>query len=210
MAGHSDSDPVVQQIIVADEVETHENAVFRAATVSAGAYKVQRLYGSLPGDWDPWVKGRFTKVVRHTSAKKLHKLVQVHAGFTYGLDTPTAVAFAPMRVSALPKDISRLRVSGFDLPRTGQWPMVGDCRSPEVFINANVDMTTGKTCAQVAHGLVGWCIRQSDETLESIDRPEPWLEDVMNFPDIAAKASIVITDAGFTEITPGTATVAVL
>lgn len=206
----TDKNAPVQQIIVADECETHENAVFRAAIASAGAYKIQRLYGALPGEWDQWVKGRFTKVVRHTTAKKLKKLAQVHSGFVYGEDEPTAIAFAPSFPDALSKDISKLRVSGFDLPRSGLWPAVSDRRSPEVFINANVDMTTGKTCAQVAHGLVAWAIKQTDETLLTMNPVTPWLEDISNFSDTAAKAQIVITDAGFTEITPGTSTVAVI
>ncbi|QUH00402.1 peptidyl-tRNA hydrolase [Saccharopolyspora erythraea] len=178
------------------------------------------------GEWhEPmreWISGRIRKVARR--ARGAHwEAVQSLPGITVEVDGAQVRAFLPARVADMPKELTRLQISGSELEADEPGaPMLG---RPVLWLNPEVPMSAGKTAAQVGHatmmmaallrgegleaGLERWAadsfrcsVRQADEEtwqrLHPKDDPETaWRE----------RRVTVVRDAGFTEVEPGTVTV---
>jgi len=184
----------------------HEDAVTAAALASV------RAYLNTAGDpaWAVWLDHRFAKTVRRARRGPFTAVAPMSASRVHVGDAE-ALGFIPCTYGDMLPALSKMQVEGTELPRTGWSDPVGD--RPLLIINEGVAMSTGKTCAQAAHGLLTWCLRQSAAVIDA------WVHagapvDVHGYPQqrftiLASTAAVTISDAGFTEITPGTMTVAV-
>ncbi|MBN6036820.1 peptidyl-tRNA hydrolase [Amycolatopsis sp. 195334CR] len=174
------------------------------------------------GEWhEPvrdWVSGHIRKVARR--ARGAHwQAVQDLPGVTVSIDGAEARALLPGRVVDAPKEVSRLQISGSELPpdEPGQAPGA----TPVLLLNPGVTMTVGKAAAQVGHGtmllaslldedrLAAWADRgfrcavrvpgqlEWAELHPGEDPGRAWSE----------RSVIAVRDAGFTEVDPGTVTV---
>ncbi|MFC4004829.1 aminoacyl-tRNA hydrolase [Prauserella oleivorans] len=173
------------------------------------------------GDWhEPvraWLDGHIRKVARR--ARGAHwNAVQDLAGVTVSVAGAEARALLPDRVGALPKEVTRLQVSGTDLPADEPGPAPAD--RPLLLLNPDVTMTAGKAAAQVGHGTMLLAALLDDDRLAAWrDRgfrctvrtatPADWQRLYPHDPAATWKEHrvVAVRDAGFTEIAPGTVTV---
>jgi peptidyl-tRNA hydrolase len=132
------------------------------------------------------------------------------AGITVVHGSAEIRVYPPVPVNDWPAELAKLQVSGTDLddPRTPEGPAAG---TPVLWLNPDLPMTAGKGMAQVGHGaqLAWWRL------------PPPARSEWMDLDfDLAVRAARqeqrtellasglpVVTDGGFTEVAPGSATV---
>lgn len=213
------ADTFVQPIVLlVDKTDpaAHVDAIRAAASASVAAYAHDLAADADLTSWDLWLDGPFTKSVRRADAKTFAKLADTFKEHAHvaSFGRARALAFRPASYGDLPKAISRLQVSGTELPERGsdavsiatQWNI------PTVVMNGGLGMSTGKAAAQAAHALFAWFL-----TLDSGLRSD-WVTTGRNFhlqmagsdefADAAAGVpdELLIEDAGRTEIEPGTAT----
>ncbi|SES37595.1 peptidyl-tRNA hydrolase [Actinokineospora terrae] len=174
------------------------------------------------GPWhdevDAWVRGRIRKVSRR--ARGAHwEAVQDLPGITVTVNGAQARALVPGLVVESPKVLSRLQISGSELPADEPGP--ADPGVPVLWLNPGVPMTVGKAAAQVGHATMLLAALLPASDLESwsakgfpcavrTPTPDRWralhpAED----PDTAwhTHGTTAVRDAGFTEVAPGTVTV---
>jgi peptidyl-tRNA hydrolase len=176
------------------------------------------------GEWhEPvraWVDGRIRKVSRR--ARGAHwAAVESLPGVTVTVDGASARALVPGLVAEAPKEVTRLQISGSELPLDEPGPPPEGV--PVLWLNPTVTMTAGKLAAQVGHAsmLLAAALRA--------DGHEDFLADWKDFrcavrtPPLRQWASlhpgddplnawrrrgvVAVRDAGFTEVDPGTVTV---
>ncbi|MEV0677887.1 peptidyl-tRNA hydrolase [Actinosynnema sp. NPDC050436] len=166
------------------------------------------------GEWHDdvvaWVRGRIRKVSRR--ARGAHwEAVQALPGVTLAVGRAEVRAFVPAKVADLPKELSRLQISGSELPVDEPGPVPAGARL--LWLNPGVAMTAGKAAAQVGHASMLLAPALSEEELKewaSVDyrcavrTPSPAEWDAL----LARPDAVVVRDAGYTEVDPGTATVA--
>lgn len=170
------------------------------------------------GEWHApvaaWVGGRIRKITRR--ARGAHwRAVQDLPGVTVRIDpdpdlagevSPAEVrALVPGPVNETPKVVSRLQISGTDLPpdRPGEPPP----GSVLIALNPQVAMTVGKAAAQVGHASMLWAaVRGAREVprfaVRTVD-PDRWRE---LCAAVDRDEAVAVRDAGFTEVAPGTIT----
>jgi len=173
------------------------------------------------GEWheavSSWVDGRIRKVTRR--ARGAHwAAVQELPGVTVTVDGASVRALVPDRVVRTPKEVTRLQISGSDLPADAPGPPPAGV--PVLWLNPAIEMSAGKAAAQVGHATM---------LLAALSpNPEPWAATgfrvavrtpsrsqwALLLPPGADPASIwrsrgiaAVRDAGFTEVAPGTVTV---
>ena len=168
------------------------------------------------GEWHDevadWMDGRIRKVSRR--ARGAHwAAVEDLPGVTVEVGGARARALLPWRVGELPKAVSRLQISGTELPLDSPGPLPEG--TPLLWLNPAVPMTVGKLAAQVGHGsmllaalaeaagvdLSGWDRRCAVRTAD----PARWR--TLAEGTWAADGVVAVRDAGFTEVDPGTVTV---
>lgn len=169
--------------------------------------------------WKTWFNQAFTKTVRRASKpsqiRRLAHDPQVASVFQVGL--ATAHAYAPMTYDQFPKHLRNLQVAGLDVDRSRDYNQhflrvpatapQADYIDPLVVINRDVEMSTGKTAAQVAHALVAWT-RHLSELGRADWLSQSTLRVLYGDLDLDPEAhTITIRDNGLTEVEPGTATV---
>jgi len=174
------------------------------------------------GEWSEqvrsWIAGRIRKVARR--ARGAHwEAVQDLPGVTVSVGDAQVRALLPGLVMAAPKEISRLQISGSELPPDHPGPVPSGV--PLLLLNPGVPMTVGKASAQVGHAtmllaalleepqLARWA---SDDYRVAVRTPTP-----AQWRDICPTADpegswrrdgvVAVRDAGFTEVAPGTITV---
>jgi peptidyl-tRNA hydrolase len=113
-------------------------------------------------------------------------------------------------VDGWPPDLAKLQVSGTDF-QDPETPAAPGPATPVLWLNPELPMSAGKAMAQVGHGaqLAWW-------ELAPRDRSE-WQElefdlavrvaAVGQWKELLASGLPVVTDGGFTEVAPGSATV---
>ena len=165
------------------------------------------------GEWAAaaraWEDARIRKVVRRARGAAWER-----AGALPGITVLHASAqlrvFPPVPVDDWPADLARLQVSGTDLddPRTPCEPAAG---TPVLWLNPRLPMTAGKAMAQAGHGAQlawwelsprarsAWLDRDLDLAVRTAGTGQ-WAE-------LVASGLPLVTDGGFTEVAPGSATV---
>lgn len=206
--------PIVLLVDKADPA-AHTDAIRAVAAASVTTYAYALATGADLDPWDTWLSGPFTKSVRRADPKTFAKLVATDGGELLHavIGKAKALALHPAPYAELPKNISRLQVSGTELPdRASDDPGASPRNAPTLVMNAGLGMSTGKAAAQAAHALFAWFL-----SLDAEQRHE-WLSGDCRFhlqmatsAEFAAAAvnvaeELLIEDAGRTEIDPGTAT----
>lgn len=160
--------------------------------------------------WATWLKQSYGKNVRNirrpAEALRLATMEGDRVEFTVG--QATAYAFMPMGYTAFPSPLKKLQVTGLELPRTETvYGVPGDV-IPRIVIGEHVPMSTGKTAAQVSHGLMLWMLEQDSATIRRWSRA-PGLS--LHIADLGTvcEPSVTVVDNGHTELAPNTATVRV-
>ena len=215
-------DEYVQPIMLR-RTGTHEDAVTAAAAASVTAYANDPTNPA----WDIWLAQPFAKSVRRAKPAVFARLAaDAPAVVDYGPEHAAAAAYAPIPADSLPRELAKLQVSGTDLPREGWEPMPHTPRGPILITDEDLPLTTGKACAQAAHALFAWTLRNHGQrtiTEWLTRKPSTFRDDLAAwhaagspfhvtavphdvFLNMTERAPVVIRDAGRTEIEPGTVT----
>lgn len=169
--------------------------------------------GEDEGEWAEamrgWQDARIRKVVRRARGAEWRR-AEALPGITVTGGTAVVRVFPPVPLDEVPKDLAKLQVTGTDLEDPEELPVLAD-GTPVIWVNPGLTMSTGKTMAQVGHGVhLAWF------ELSDPDR-KAWQEDGFRlavrtatpalWKDLMASGLPVVQDAGFTEIDPGSYTV---
>ena len=169
-----------------------------------------------------WVTGRIRKVSRR--ARGAHWTVaQDLPGVTVEVDGACARALVPGLVAETPREVSRLQISGSELPADEPGPVPEGV--PVLYLNPVVPMTVGKAAAQVGHAtmlaaallhadgrdaeLKAWASEGFRCAVRTPSR-ELWRNLHPGDDPVGAwrrRRVVAVRDAGFTEVDPGTVTV---
>jgi peptidyl-tRNA hydrolase len=165
------------------------------------------------GEWEAaaraWEDARIRKVVRRARGAGWTRAAAL-PGITVAQGLAQVRVFPPVPVDDWPADLARLQVSGTDLDDP-QPPGDPAADAPVLWLNPDLPMTAGKAMAQAGHAaqLAWW-------GLSPRDRAEWAVEDFSLAVRAASRAGWerllasglpVVTDGGFTEVAPGSATV---
>jgi peptidyl-tRNA hydrolase len=165
------------------------------------------------GEWTAveraWEDARIRKVVRRARGAAWER-ARALPGITVVRGTAEVRVYPPVPVDDWPADLARLQVSGTDFADPTP---PGDAPGgvPVLWLNPELPMSTGKAMAQVGHGVqLAWW------ELEPTDRSK-WKDvefdlrvrtaAVGRWKELLASGLPVVTDGGFTEVAPGSATV---
>lgn len=160
-----------------------------------------------------WYGARIRKIARR--ARNVHwDRVQLLPGVTATVSGASARALVPGPVGDTDPVVGKLQIGGTELPAEEPAPvdMGADGGPPVIWVDADLGMTVGKAAAQVGHGSMllaavldaGAAWRWARDGFPLLVREVPRAE----LPG-DAEADVVVHDAGFTEISPGSATVRV-
>src|SRR5579863_10341567 len=150
--------------------------------------------------------GEWAAAARAWEDARIRKVVRRARGAAW----ERAGALPGITVRHGPADLARLQVSGTDLddPRAPGAPAAG---TPVLWLNPELPMTAGKAMAQAGHGAQlawwelsprarsAWLDRDFDLAVRAAGAGQ-WAE-------LVASGLPVVTDGGFTEVAPGSATV---
>ncbi|ACL42340.1 protein of unknown function UPF0099 (plasmid) [Pseudarthrobacter chlorophenolicus A6] len=218
----TDSPSLVQPIVLLvdkNDPAGHSDSILAVAIASVCAYTNGLEHGADDGSWKTWLSGRFTKSVRRADAKTFAKIAgdpELPADGAAWIGAARAMAYAPTTYEDMPKKLSRLQVSGTDLPAYDPTPQSrqrpGD---PVIVLNNALGMSTGKAAAQAAHALFAWHLNRGnpDPDIASLHLLSAGLINASEseFEQLKALAAgPVIVDSGLTEIEPNTATAFVI
>lgn len=184
------------------------------AVAEATATAVVRLLDdprSASGEWTAavtrWLDGRIRKVARRARGSRWTAAATL-PGVTVTHDGAEVRAFVPTATDAVPAEIAKLQVSGLELP-SGE-PSPARASALPIALTPHVTMSPLKAAVQAAHAAQLAYSVMSDDELSS------WRDasfDVrVSYPDaatwarLASSARVVVRDAGFTEVPPGTRT----
>ena len=174
-------------------------------------------------DLQPWLAGRIRKVARRARGAQWHAVSQL-PGITVERRGAQVRALLPWRVADTPKTVTRLQVGGTDVPPDA--PAAPPDGLAVLWLAPKLVMTAGKAAAQVGHAtmLLAAVLAAQERTVE-LDR---WAADGYRCAVRTASAQhwarlapeqqpdqtwyergvLAVRDAGFTEVAPGTVTVA--
>jgi peptidyl-tRNA hydrolase len=165
------------------------------------------------GEWEPlvraWQDARIRKVVRRARGAEWRRAENLPGITVTGKDAEVRV-YPPVPVDDWPKDLARLQVSGTDLDDSTP-PDAPAAGVPVIWLNPDLDMSAGKSMAQVGHGAhIAWMRLDADgrarwqdsgfELAVRVAEPTAW-------KTLTASGLPVVHDAGFTEVAPGSCTV---
>ena len=165
------------------------------------------------GEWfaatRAWEDARIRKVVRRARGAAWERAGALQ-GITVTQRTAQVRVYPPVPVDDWPADLARLQVSGtdFDDEEPADTPAVD---TPVLWMNPELPITAGKAMAQAGHGaqLAWWGLSSRDRS-EWQDRDFALavrVADPGRWGELIASGLPVVTDGGFTEVAPGSATV---
>lgn len=158
-----------------------------------------------------WYDHLIRKVARRARNKAWDDAQSVN-GVTATVDGAQARAFVPSSVSAVPAEIKKLQIKGTELERDDEFTAAPQPGVPLIAVNADLEMSTGKSAAQVGHGSMllaagrdaewAWQWAQAGFPLQVREMPADELRKLARQED-----AVVVRDAGYTEVAPDSATV---
>jgi len=165
------------------------------------------------GEWAPaaqaWEDARIRKVVRRARGAAWER-ARARPGITVVNGSAEVRVYPPVPVDDWPAELARLQVSGtdFDDPVPPPEPAAG---TPVLWLNPELPMTAGKAMAQAGHGaqLAWWELGPAARS-EWLDRDFDLAVRVagsQQWAKLLVSGLPVVTDGGFTEVAPGSATV---
>lgn len=166
-------------------------------------------------DLRAWYGARIRKIARRARNAQWDR-VQDLPGVTASVGGASARALTPGPVGREDAVVAKLQIGGTDLPKpdrdAGETRETGDGGVPTIWVDADLGMTVGKAAAQVGHGSMlfaavldagaAWAWARDGFPLRVREVPRAELP-------AGDEVAVVVHDAGFTEIAPGAATVAV-
>lgn len=196
------------QPIAVSKTGTHEDVVRAVAAASVFAF----LKTNADPEWGEWLAGPFTKTVRRGTNSQFDAAIEVGIVRTQQGDAQ-AVAGKPVSYEDMGLPWSKMQVSGLERERVGWGVHERQPGDPLFCVNPHIEMSTGKTAAQVAHALFSWVLKQDVAGVAEwvtngagfyiVEDAELWDGIVGCYP----RPLVEIVDAGFTEIAPQTTTV---
>lgn len=161
--------------------------------------------GEWAGAMRDWEDARIRKVVRRARGAEWRKAAAL-PGITVTGGSAEVRVYPPIPLDGWPKELAKLQVSGTDLDDPGP-PAAPDPEGPVLWLNPELEMSAGKTMAQVGHGaqLAWWELSDTERKAwreagfplsVATATPEGWRE-------LTTSGLPVVRDAGFTEIAPG-------
>ncbi|MEJ5928699.1 aminoacyl-tRNA hydrolase [Corynebacterium sp. H128] len=156
-----------------------------------------------------WYGARIRKIPRRARNAQWEK-VQSLVGATVEHDGAQARAFLPSPVHLTAPAISKLQIGGTDLPTEPvRKPVAGQ---PTIAVSAGLGMSVGKMAAQVGHGSMLLAAHMSASeafrwSRQGFDLKVCELSET-DFAEFAARPdAVLVRDAGYTEVAPGSVTV---
>lgn len=177
-----------------------------------------KSFAYLPQRWQEWVDADYGKSVRRIRRPAEHDrlLKYLDHATSFSVGGATAYAFAPMLQMDYPSALRKLQVTGLQLQGDNQESQafsLGSNAVPAFAINADITMTTGKTAAQLAHGVMLWVLKAQlkhwDELLRWTQNPGLAVS-YESFPSGLGDPKSTVVDNGHTELDPQTPTVRLL
>ncbi len=178
------------------------------------------------GEWHDdllaWTTAHIRKVARRARGAHWAAVAEL-PGRTVRVGNAEVRALVPGRVVDLPKEVSRLQISGSELPADQPGPP--EPGLPVLWLNPTVAMTAGKAAAQVGHGtmLLAALMTTADRAAEVTEwaaadcrcrvrtaTREQWAAldpGAQPWQAWQERRVVAVRDAGFTEVAPGTVTV---
>ncbi|WP_130441188.1 peptidyl-tRNA hydrolase [Kribbella rubisoli] len=181
----------------------------------------ERSFGE--GEWaeamTSWQDDRIRKIVKRSRGAEWRRAealpgITVH-GRGVGAEEPEAAAaqvrvFPPTPIDVVPAEIANLQVSGTDFVDARELPPV-EAGVPVLWVNPELEMSSGKAMAQCGHAaqLAWWAL--SDEARKEWEAADFALAvrtaTSAQWTQLLRSGLPVVQDAGFTEIEPGSRTV---
>jgi peptidyl-tRNA hydrolase len=171
--------------------------------------RVSEPDGEWAGAAQAWQDARIRKVVRRARGAAWERATTL-PGISLVHGSARLRVYPPVPVDDWPPDLARLQVSGtdFDDPAEPGPPPAG---TPVLWLNPGLPMTAGKAMAQAGHGaqLAWWGLspaaqaRWRDLDFDLAVR----VAAAGQWAGLLASGRPVVTDGGFTEVAPGSATV---
>jgi peptidyl-tRNA hydrolase len=165
------------------------------------------------GEWAAataaWQDARIRKVVRRARGAAWQRAGAL-PGITVVHGSAEVRVFPPVPVDGWPPDLAKLQVSGTDFDDR-ETPVAPGPATPVLWLNPELPISAGKAMAQVGHGvqLAWWGLEPRDRSgwkdLE-FDLAVR-MAAVGQWKELLASGLPVVTDGGFTEVAPGSATV---
>lgn len=167
--------------------------------------------GEWAGAMRDWEDARIRKVVRRARGAEWRRAAALDGITVTGEEGTEVRVFPPIPLDGWPKELAKLQVSGTEL-EDPEPPAAPDPAGPVLWLNPELEMSAGKTMAQVGHGaqLAWWELGDPERTAwreagfplsVATATPAGWRE-------LTASGLPVVRDAGFTEIAPGPTVVA--
>ncbi len=157
-----------------------------------------------------WYGARIRKLARRARGQAWQR-VQLAPGVTCEVHGARARALVPTPVAEVYPEVAKLQISGTDLPHQEQQPPI-DEGLPTIWVDRDLDMSVGKVAAQVGHGSMLYAATlEASQAWQWAQRGYPLAVRELpraQWPDASLRA-VEVRDAGFTEIAPGSVTVAV-
>lgn len=154
-----------------------------------------------------WTNGRIRKLVKRGRGAAWTKASALDLPHFHGKhNSSEVIVFAPMRLSEQPKELKKLQVTGLNSTNT---TTADDSGEPHLLVqvNDNLNMSTGKTVAQVGHAVQLFLLYGNEA------EKHDWLANGATLRVVKTKnlnnttvAGIVVRDAGFTEVPSGSLT----
>jgi peptidyl-tRNA hydrolase len=169
-----------------------------------------------------WTSAHIRKVARRARGAHWQAVAEL-PGRTITVGDAEVRALVPGLVREAPKEVSRLQITGSELPADEPGPPPPGM--PVLWLNPGVTMTAGKAAAQVGHGtmllaallsgdgreadLADWAATDCRSAVR-VATPARWADLHPGDQPLAAwreRGVVAVRDGGFTEVAPGTVTV---
>jgi peptidyl-tRNA hydrolase len=165
------------------------------------------------GEWAAamrdWQDARIRKVVRRARGAEWRRAAAL-PGITVTGATAVVRVFPPVPLDQVPKDLAKLQVTGTDL-EDPEPPGEAKPGVPVLWVNPQLQMSTGKTMAQVGHAAhLAWLAlpESARKAWQSADFPVAVRTATRSQWSALLRTTLpVVQDAGFTEVEPGSCTV---